>query len=267
MLKVLKSFKKTSENKMKRACKRIEAKGEEKKCKFHMTETKNIRHMKIGILFFFLSLSGMILGQTKVGQVSFMLGTVEYSLNGTTDWKAIDVGTNVFSNWIIRGADDAELEITWDNGNVSELSQLKSIKVIDLMKNANLETDWLDRMKNKIDVMFTDNESSKVQGVAGIRRTEVTIEKEDSIYWAEPQTADFNEGYVAFQNADYDKALSIFEDVVLQDPLSKKAEISRSCLITIYTNLNDSVNVDKHIKIFAIDFPDSELLQLIKENK
>lgn len=238
MLKVLKSFKKTSENKM-----------------------------KIGILFFFVILSGMIIGQTKVGQASFVLGTVEYSLDGFSDWKTIDVGTNVFSNWILRGADDAELEITWDNGNVSELSQLKSVKVIDLMKNANLETDWLDRMKNKIDVMFTDNEASKVQGVAGIRRTEVTIEKEDSIYWAEPQVADFNEGYVAFQNADYDKAISIFEAVVLQDPLSKRGEISRSCLITIYTNRNDSTKADEHINIFSRDFPDSELLQLIKENK
>ncbi len=223
--------------------------------------------MKIRILFFLVILNGIILGQTKVGQVSFMLGTVEYSLNGSSDWKAMDIGTNIFSNWIIRGVDDAEIEITWDNGNVSELSQLNSIKVIDLMKNANLETDWLDRMKNKIDVMFTDNEASKVQGVAGIRRTEVTIEKEDSIYWAEPQSADFNEGYVAFQNADYDKAISIFEDVVLQDPLSKKGEISRSCLITIYSNKKDSAKVDEYIKLFTKDFPDSELLTLIKENK
>ncbi len=223
--------------------------------------------MKIRILFFLVILNGIILGQTKVGQVSFMLGTVEYSLNGSSDWKAMDIGTNIFSNWIIRGVDDAEIEITWDNGNVSELSQLNSVKVIDLMKNANLETDWLDRMKNKIDVMFTDNEASKVQGVAGIRRSEVTIEKEDSIYWAEPQVADFNEGYVAFQNADYDKAISIFEDVVLQDPLSKKGEISRSCLITIYTNKNDKAMADEHIILFTRDFPDSELLSLIKENK
>ncbi len=223
--------------------------------------------MKIRILFFFMILSGIILGQTKVGQVSFMLGTVEYSLDGSSDWKAIDVGTNVFSNWIIRGADDAELEITWDNGNVSELTLLKSVKVIDLMKNANLETDWLDRMKNKIDVIFSENEASKVQGVAGIRRTEVTIEKKDSIYWAEPQIADFNEGYVAFQNADYDKAISIFEEVVLQDPLSKKGEIARSCLITIYANKNDKPKVDEHIKLFVKDFPESELLQLIEENK
>jgi len=232
-----------------------------------MNRENNFKKMKIGMLFFFMIFNGIILGQTKVGQVSFILGTVEYSINGSSEWKAIEIGTNVFSNWIIRGADDAELEITWDNGNVSELSQLNSVKVVDLMKNANLETDWLDRMKNKIDVMFTDNEASKVQGVAGIRRTEVTIEKEDSIYWAEPQIADFNEGYVAFQNADYDKAITIFEDVVSQDPLSKKAEISRSCLITMYTNKNDKVKADEHIKLFTKDFPDSELLQLINENK
>ena len=223
--------------------------------------------MKNRILLLFMIFSGIVWGQTKVGQVSFMLGTVEYSLGGSSDWKAIDVGTNVLSNWIIRGADDAELEITWDNGDVSELSDLKSVKVVDLMKNANLETDWLDRMKNKIDVMFTENEVSKVQGVAGIRRSEVTIEKEDSIYWAEPQIVDFNEGYVAFQNADYDKAISIFEQVVLQDPLSKKGEISRSCLITIYSNKNDKAKVDEHREIFIRDFPESDLLGLMKENQ
>ncbi|MDA3860157.1 MAG: hypothetical protein PF445_02935 [Melioribacteraceae bacterium] len=223
--------------------------------------------MKIKIFFLFFVLSGVILGQTKVGQVSFMLGTVEYSLDGSTEWKAIDVGTNILSNWVIRGVDDAELEITWENGDVSELSDLKSVKVIDLMKNSNLETDGLDRMKNKIDVMFTENEASKVQGVAGIRRSEVTIEKEDSIYWAEPTPADFSEGYVAFQNADFDKAITVFEQVVLQDPLSKKGEISRSCLITIYTNKNDQPKVDEHTKIFMRDFPESELLQLMEENK
>ncbi len=223
--------------------------------------------MKITILFLVILLTGVLFGQTKVGQVSFMLGNIEYSVEGSSEWKAIDVGSNVFSNWIIRGTDDAELEITWDNGDISELSELKSIKVVELMKNANLETDWLDRMKNKIDVMFTENEASKVQGVAGIRRSEVTIEKEDSIYWAEPQTADFKEGYVAFQNADYDKAISIFEQVVIQEPLSKRGEISRSCLITIYANKNDSSKVDEHSKMFIKDFPESDLLPLMNENK
>ncbi len=221
--------------------------------------------MKTTILFIVILFTGVLFGQTKVGQVSFLLGTVEYTVDGTSEWKPVDVGSKIFSNWIIRGTDDAELEITWDNGDVSELSELKIIKVSELMKNANLETDWLDRMKNKIDVLFTENEASKVQGVAGIRRSEVTIEKEDSIYWAEPQVADFNEGYVAFQNADYDKAILIFEQVVSQEPLSKKSEIARSCLITIYSNKNDSLKVAEQTKIFIKDFPNSDLLPLMKE--
>ncbi len=221
--------------------------------------------MKTTILFIVILFTGVLFGQTKVGQVSFLLGTIEYTVDGTSEWKPVDVGSNIFSNWIIRGADDAELEITWDNGDVSELSELKIIKVSELMKNANLETDWLDRMKNKIDVLFTENEASKVQGVAGIRRSEVTIEKEDSIYWAEPQAADFNEGYVAFQNADYDKAILIFEQVVSQEPLSKKSEIARSCLITIYSNKSDSLKVAEQTKIFIKDFPNSNLLPLMNE--
>ena len=223
---------------------------------------------RIALLFVMLFMfNSFIFSQTKVGEVSFVLGTVEYSLDGKSEWKSVDVGSNVLSNWVLRGSDDAELEITWESGDVSELSNLKSIKVIDLMSNANMETDWLDRMKNKIDVMFTENEASKVQGVAGIRRSEVTIEKEDSIYWAEPEIANFNEGYVAFQNANYDKAIALFEQVILQDTLTVKGEIARSCLITMYTNKKNITKAEEHLKRFVVDFPNSELLQLVTEKK
>lgn len=230
--------------------------------KFFLNIINNFEQKKIIVVL--VLLSSMTIAQTRVGQVSFLLGTVEYSTDGN-NWSAVDVGSNVLSNWILRGDDDAELEITWENGDVSELSDLKLIKIIDVMANSNMETDWLDRMKNKIDVMFTENEASKVQGVAGIRRSEVTIEKEDSIYWAEPETANFNEGYIAFQNGDYDKAIDILENVVLQDPLTMKGEIARSCLITIYTNKKDIEKATKHRERFIADFPNSELLNLVKE--
>ncbi|MBU0473596.1 MAG: tetratricopeptide repeat protein [Bacteroidetes bacterium] len=223
--------------------------------------------MKIKLFVFLIMLSCTLLAQTKVGQISFLLGAVEYSVEGVAEWKPLDVGMNVLSNWVIRGTKDAEIEITWDNGIISEISELNSVKVIDLMKKANLETDWLDKMKNKIDVMFTQNEASKVQGVAGIRRTEVTIEKEDSIYWAEPIVSNFNDGYSAFQNGDYDKAITIFEQVVLQEPLTKKGEIARSSLIAIYSQKNNKEKADEHLKIFLRDFPNSDLLNVLNENK
>ena len=97
--------------------------------------------MKIKLLFFSIIINCAIFGQTKVGQISFLLGTVEYSIETKAEWKPLDVGMNIFSNWVIRGADDAELEITWDNGVISEVSDLNSVKVTDLMKKANLETD------------------------------------------------------------------------------------------------------------------------------
>jgi len=224
--------------------------------------------MKAKLLFVsVIILTNIIFAQTKVGEVSFLLGNVEFTVENTNNWKPMDVGTKILSNWVIRGTGDAELEITWNNGVISELSNLNSVKVIDLMKKANLKTDWLDRMKNKIDVMFAENEASKVQGVAGIRRSEVTIEKKDSIYWAEPQAANFNEGYSAFQSGDYDKAVPIFEQVVLQDPLTKKGELARSCLITMYTNKNDKIKADEHLQIFLKDFPQSELINIMNENK
>ncbi len=224
--------------------------------------------MKAKLLFIsVIILTNIIFAQTKVGEVSFLLGKVEFTVENTNNWKPMDIGTKILSNWVIRATGDAELEITWNNGVVSELSNLNSVKVVDLMKKANLKTDWLDRMKNKIGVMFAENEASKVQGVAGIRRTEVTIEKKDSIYWAEPKSANFNEGYSAFQNGDYDKAIPIFEQVVLQDPLTKKGELARSCLIIMYTNKNDKTKADEHLQIFLKDFPQSELINIMNENK
>ena len=223
--------------------------------------------MKIKLLFFSIIINCAFLGQTKVGQVSFLLGTIEYSNESKAEWKPLDVGMNIFSNWVIRGANDAELEITWDNGVTSEISDLNSVKVLDLMKKANLETDWLDRMKNKIDVMFSENEASKVQGVAGIRRSEVIIEKKDSIYWAEPRSSNFNEGYIAFKNGDYDKASTIFEQVILEEPLTKKGEIARSCLVAIYSKTNNKVKAGEHLNIFLRDFPKSDLLNVLKDNK
>ena len=68
--------------------------------------------------------------------------------------------------------------------------------------------------------MFSEIESENVQGVAGVRRTEVTIDKKDTLYWPKLESASFKEGYIAFQNGDYEKAIDIFEILVSKSRIS-----------------------------------------------
>ncbi len=53
--------------------------------------------------------------------------------------------------------------------------------------------------------------------------------------------------------------IEIFEKVIEQSPLDKDAELSHICLIMIYDELGDKVNLHKHIKQLKEDFPDSSV--------
>jgi Tfp pilus assembly protein PilF len=66
---------------------------------------------------------------------------------------------------------------------------------------------------------------------------------------------------------DYTKAVEIFEKVIEQSPLDKDAELSHTCLIMIYDELGDKVNLQKHIKQLKEDFPDSSALDSLPPEK
>jgi hypothetical protein len=208
---------------------------------------------------------GALFGQTSIGTVSFIIGESEYSAEGSSEWMRLKLSDNIRSNWIIQTGEDAELEITWDNGETTELGPGQKIKVLDLIKDLKVQTQWLDRVKNKLGVLLSQAENESIKGVAGVRRDETKVERKDTLYWSEVKEADFYEGYEAFRNNDFEKAVSLFEDVAAQSPLSKKGEYSRICLITIYSEIDKKEKAKDHLDSYLRDFPDSEMANIMKE--
>jgi len=223
----------------------------------------------IMILFLMLFASSFLVSQSNkvVGKVTFLLGSVKYNVEGNKKWNDLQMGMNINYDWILKGSDDSDVEITWNNGEVVEITGSDVKKIADLLKSADIHTGWFDKMKKKVDVMFSKSGTDKVQGVAGVRRSKVTIQKKDSLYWAIPKLPNFKIGYSDFQNGKYDDAIKIFEDVVQKEPLSEKGEIARSCLVLAYSKQNNPQMADKHIQAILRDFPNSDFAKLLKKRK
>ncbi len=217
------------------------------------------------ILILFCSSIVILHGQTVVGKVSFFAGEIQVTAEGSNSWEKVKMNTKIASNHVIKLLDDAELEIVWNNGETSELSGPKSVKVTDLLKTVKVQTGLLDRVKKKVGILLTDNESANVRGVAGVRRSEVNIEDKDTLYWQPLNEVNFNDGYAAFKDNNFEKATQIFEEVVKQNPLNRQAEISRACLVTIYTEQKNTEKAKEHYTAFIKDFPNSELLPALQE--
>ncbi|HPN39140.1 MAG TPA: tetratricopeptide repeat protein [Melioribacteraceae bacterium] len=222
-----------------------------------------VKLLFIGIMFFM----GIVLlhGQTVVGKVSFFAGEIQVTVEGSNSWEKVKMNTKIASNHILKLLDDAELEIVWNNGETSELSGPRSVKVADLLKSVKVQTGLLDRVKKKVGILLTDNENANVRGVAGVRRSEVNIEDKDTLYWQPLNEVNFNDGYTAFKDNNFEKAITIFEDVIKQNPLNRQAEISRACLVTIYTEQKNTEKAKEHYNAFVKDFPNSELLPALQE--
>ena len=215
----------------------------------------------------FLVICSALLSQGMKGKVSFLLGKATYQVEGTKSWKAIKLDATVFQNWVVKTQDGAELEISWENGTTSEISSNEKIALKSLIKDTKVELSWFERMKNKLQVLFTRSSSSKVKDVAGIRQSEVVIAQKDSLYWESLPKTDFNEAYAHYINNEWNKAKDLFEQVVFENPLHKNAEISRSCLIIIYSEQGNKEKATEHLSHFINDFPDSDLKSLIEEAK
>lgn len=220
--------------------------------------------MKFILIAIVLSLS---FSQGTKGKVSFLLGKATYQVEGTKKWNSIKLDDKVFQNWIVKTSSDAELEISWENGTTSEISSDETIALKSLLKDIKVETSWFDRMKSKLQILFAKSSNSKVKDVAGIRQSEVNISKKDSLYWEALPKTDFNEAYALYINNEWKKAATLFEEVIEQNPLNKNAEISRSCLIIIYSEQGDKIKATEHLSHFISDFPESDLKSLVEEAK
>lgn len=221
---------------------------------------------RVFLILTFITLIVINYSQNKVGKVSYLIGSAEYKNESVNKWDELKLNSNIFNNWEIKTLTESTLEITWDNGEVTEIKPNKKIKIKDLMKNLKVESSWTDRMKNKLKLLVnSSDEDKKVQGVAGVRRTEVTVESKDSLYWATKTEANFKDAYGAFLNNELSKAAELFEEVINSNPLDKNSEMSRSFLIYIYAQLNKYDKAREHLVLFKRDFPNSEVTTLIIE--
>jgi tetratricopeptide (TPR) repeat protein len=220
--------------------------------------------MKFILVFVLISFT---LSQGTKGKVSFLLGKATYQVEGTKKWKSIKLDDNVFQNWTVKTSSGAELEISWENGTTSEISSDNTIALKSLLKDIKIKTSWFDRMKSKLQILFAESTHSKIKDVAGIRQSEVNISKKDSLYWETLPKTDFNEAYALYINNEWNNAARLFEEVIEQNPLNKSAEISRSCLIIIYSEQGNKLKATEHLSNFISDFPESDLKSLVEEAK
>lgn len=219
---------------------------------------------KIQFLIMFLA-ANLLFAQQDVGKVTFLLGEAQYSKEGTNQWTKLKINDKIFSDYLVKLIDDAELEIKWNDGEVTSLNTAGIKKVRDLRKGSS-SADWLNKVKNQIKVIVSNKKETQTKGVAGVRREEVNIAKQDtSLFWGDVQEADFYEGYNAFENNDTTKAVNILELYVKQNPTNPNAELAHGCLLLIYNQQNKKDKVVEHLNALKLDFPQSKFIASFEE--
>jgi len=220
-------------------------------------------NLKIMILLF---LANALLAQQELGKVNFLLGDAQFSKEGSNQWTKIKINDKIFSDYLIKLVDDAELEIKWLDGEVTSLATSGIKKAVDLRKGGT-SGDWLGKVKNQIKVIVSNKKEAQAKGVAGVRRDEVNISKQDtSLFWQNAEEADFYEGYTAFENNDSAKAIKILDLFVKQNPTNPNAELAYGCLIMLYHQKNDQAKVDNYLKLLKVDFPNSSIISSYEES-
>ncbi|GAB4147901.1 MAG: hypothetical protein Fur0015_13560 [Ignavibacteriales bacterium] len=222
--------------------------------------------MKLKIQFLLLFFAAtLMLAQQEVGKVTFLLGEVQYSKEGSNQWTKLKINEKIFSDYLLKLIDDAEMEIKWSDGEVTELATAGIKRVADLRKGSE-SGDWLNKVKSQIKVIVSNKKDAQTKGVAGVRRDEVNISKQDtSLYWENFQEADFNEGYTAFENNDTTKAIKILETYVKQNPSNPNAELAHGCLLIIYNQQNKKDKMKEHLNALKQDFPQSKIIASFEE--
>ncbi|MDP3683248.1 MAG: hypothetical protein Q8S01_04875 [Ignavibacteria bacterium] len=221
-------------------------------------------------VFFFFTFAFFVQAQVQVGKVTFLQGDALFSIEGSNKWQTIKQNAIVFSDWIIKIADDeTELEIKWNNGSTDQFTSQRTFNVKSIQFSGK-QNNVMDRLRNQVNTLLTSSKSSKIQGVAGVRRSEVDIKKKDTtFYWQELDEVSFNEGITAFQNYDTNKSIEILEKYVLQNPSNKNknTELAIVCLISMFKTRSDTSKIIQHSMKLMKDFPNSEFIETALELK
>ena len=166
----------------------------------------------------------------------------------------------------IKTGPDSKAEIQWNNGIKSVINANTQINISKLQADALNNPNYRINLRDRINNLRVQNEKRDANQVAGIRKKEEEIIPESELFWYSEQ---YNvKDALTFMDAkNYPQAIEIFEKVIEQSPLDKDAELSHICLIMIYDELGDKVNLHKHIKQLKEDFPDSSALDSLPPEK
>ncbi|OPX29802.1 MAG: hypothetical protein B1H06_00885 [Candidatus Cloacimonas sp. 4484_143] len=210
--------------------------------------------------------SSIVLQAEEIGFVSFILGEAEYKINRNAEWKALDIDSIVHETGIIKTGLDTELEITWKHNNqISTLTSEQEISIKQLMIDASKESSWDEKFTSKLNTLFTEANSNEANTVAGIRKSEVELDKESELHWKTEEEVDLKTGVDAFQAQNLGSAIQVFKAVIEMNPLSPDAEFARAYLALSYFLTNRKTEAKEQLTILEKDFPNSVLIEQIKQ--
>jgi len=201
-----------------------------------------------------------------VGKIRFLVGEVQYKTSLNLTYKPATLNMEVEPEGYIKTGPDSKAEIQWNNGIKSVINANTQINISKLQADALNNPNYQINLRDRINNLRVQNEKRDANQVAGIRKKEEEIIPESELFWYSEQ---YNvKDALTFMDAkNYPQAIEIFEKVIEQSPLDKDAELSHTCLIMIYDELGDKVNLQKHIKQLKEDFPDSSALDSLPPEK
>jgi len=201
-----------------------------------------------------------------VGKIRFLVGEVQYKTSLNLTYKPATLNMEVEPEGYIKTGPDSKAEIQWNNGIKSVINANTQINISKLQADALNNPNYRINLRDRINNLRVQNEKRDANQVAGIRKKEEEIIPESELFWYSEQ---YNvKDALTFMDAkNYPQAIEIFEKVIEQSPLDKDAELSHICLIMIYDEQGDKVNLQKHIKQLKEDFPDSSALDSLPPEK
>jgi tetratricopeptide (TPR) repeat protein len=203
---------------------------------------------------------------TPVGKINFFLGEVQMKDNQNLAYKTATMNAVVHQEGYVKTGPDASLEIKWTNGCVSKVDPNKQLSIAKLLEEANANPNWRNKLANKASGLKLQSKQS-AKSVAGIRRDEVEVKKESSLFWYTETPLVIDDAIAFFDNKNYTSAIPIFEGVIEQGPLKRDAELAHTYLILIYDELGDKTKMKQHVETLKADFPESSTLDSLPPDK
>lgn len=216
--------------------------------------------MKPMIILIAISLLVSGISAEVLGSIKFFQGTVEYKDSPNSSFKNAALNMPVHRDGVVKTGLAARVEISFSNGSHISVEQNKSLSISKLYEEANASGSWSDKMKRQLNNLSLPK-NREASSVAGIRRSEVELEKASDLYWEVEELAGIESALSLYEQKRFPEAISLFDQIVLQAPLSKEAELSHMVLALIYEEQGNATARSRHLSKLRSDFPNSRFLE------